>query len=203
MTLCPLCPGQQQRAFIGREGGCEKPPRALLHTHGRHGPWDHRPVGWDRGCKAQKTAQQTLNCRLGRAFQRRSGLPWEAVRTDHSEVADLGSASSGATGGRLVRSHWGPGTSFTHALGGQGWLSRDLGQACGWDTPTWASRASLPTVRGGGCPPEMCPQTWPSHGCPRPTSTHTHAYTHPLTASRAHSHQHSSTRAHVRTLAHT
>ena len=73
----------------------------------------------------------------------------------------------------------------------------------GLGRPMWVRRASLPTVRGAGCPPEMCPQTWPSHGCPRLTSTHTHAYTYPLTASRAHSHQHSSTRAHVHTLAHT
>lgn len=177
MTLCPLCPGSSSGHSL-IEGGCEKPPQALLHTTGDMvlGP----QASGGRGCKAQKWHQQPLNSRVRGAFRRRSGFPRAAVCTDCSQVADLGAQSRRA-----------PGTSFTPRAGGQGWLSRALAGPSGW-TPPRASRAFLPAAQGGGAH-QRCALDLPSR-CLRLTSTHSCLHT---STSQPHMHTATSTPAHT------
>ena len=188
MTLCPLHPGQQQGAFIRQECGWEKPPQALLHT--QETSWSLGPeaggVGVGGGGRPPTPGWEE-------PFGDAPGFCGVAVRTDHGQVADLGSAWSGAArGAQDLRS----------LLKGLGWLSQDylrspLGVEPGSFPGPWPGlwlgrphegKSGFSPHRGGrGLPPRDVPSDLAVTWVPTPdvhthsrlrTSTHSCACTH-------------------------
>lgn len=186
MTLCPLCPGQQRGHSLDRRVGARSPRRLASYAQET---WSLGPQasGVGRGCKAPENGTAAPQLQGRGAFRRTLRPSVAAVCTDCSRWLTWASEPLG------------PWNLLHSRAGGSGLALRGLGWACGWDTPTWASRASLPAARVGGAHQRCAPWTCRHMGA-TPDDPHTHAYTHPLTAAHAHSHQHSNTAAHVHTL---